>query len=318
MSEESATQTPQAVPQEQQQAAPPATQAAPPAPDARAAPSAEPAKPAEPAAEEAKPQAAAQARQPKSDKFVQALEREKALREQERRAKTAMAELQKREAEFKARMQSVGDPASDPIAYLEKLGVPFEKVVSSITQREPPKVEDKVRELETKLEQYKREQAEAARQAALEQQKADLEEFRRSAVEYVNRDAEKNELIAAFDAQEYVPQLIAQYARQYDKVLDVDEAAKLVRDDLEAVVEKVAATKWFQAKYQKVGAVHAPPATPAKEAVSSEPKREATTLSAGVTATAAAVEQAQQRPMTAAEAREKALEILRSHMNRSA
>lgn len=269
-----------------------------------AAPAPEPAKPPEP-------------RNPKSDRFVAAMEREKSLREVERRAKASVSELQRREAEYKARLAAAGDPSADPIAYLEKLGIPFEKVVSSITAREPPKVEDKVRELETRLETFKREQAEAAQRAAIEQQKADLEEFNRHVVSYVAKDTEKNELIGAFNATEYVPTFIQQYAQQYGKVLDVDEAARLVREDLEATVDRIAATKWFQAKYQKVGA-SAPQSNPAKAVVSGEAQKpEARTLTSGATASAAAVQQAAQAPMNEAERRAKALEAFQEVLKRS-
>ena len=61
----------------------------------------------------------------KSSDFVKAVEREKALREQERRAKAAVEELNRRDAEMKAKWANAGDPRTDPIAYLEKLGVPF-------------------------------------------------------------------------------------------------------------------------------------------------------------------------------------------------
>lgn len=269
-------------------------------------------------AAEPKPQVTAETKQPKSDKFMAALEREKAFRDQERKARAAVEDLQRRENEWKSRMAAAGDPNADPIAYLEKMGVPFDKVVSAITSREPPKVEDKVKELESKLEAFKREQAEAAKRQAREQADADLAEFNRQVVAYVNKDAEKHELITAFNAQEYVPQFISQYAQNYGKVLDVDEAAKLVNDDLASVVEKIAATKWFQAKYQKVGtAVNAPPpAAPAKAVVSGDPK-EARAIPSSATATAAAVEQARGGPMTPAEARAKAIEILEAHMRRA-
>lgn len=280
---------------------------------------ADPAKTEAPKADAVPPPAKpAESKAPKSDRFVAALEREKALREQERRAREAVASLEKREAEFKARMAAAGDPAADPIAYLEKLGIPFDKVVSSITSREPPKVEDKVKELETKLETYKREQAEAARRAAEEQARADLEEWQKSVVGYLQKDADKHELINAFAAHEYVPAFISQYAQQYGKILDVDEASRLVSEDLENVVSRVAETKWFKAKYQPIAAKAEapPPVTPAKAAVSGESKPEARALSSSATATATAVEQAK-RALTPAEARERALEILKAHMERA-
>lgn len=245
-----------------------------------------------------------------SGEVLDAMKREQQFRQQERKAKEALATLQKQEAEWKARMAAAGDPNADPVAYLEKLGVPFEKLVSTITSREPPKVEDQVKALEQKILDFQKQQAEAMERARREQEQADFEEFRRQAVAHVTRDTEKNELISAFNAQEYVPQLISEYAREYNKVLDVDEAAALVREDLEKVVEKIAATKWFQAKYQKA----APAAPPAKEVDSGE-KKDAMTLTASATASAAAVEQAKQ-PLTAEQARAAAIEILEAHRRR--
>lgn len=309
-------QTPAPVAPAQEQVTAPAPQVEAKA-EAAPAKAPEPAKVEEPKAEAAKPPPAPPKAEPRSAKFMAALEREKSLREQERRARSAAAELEKREAEFKSRLAAAGDPNADPVAYLERLGVPFDRVVKSITDREPPKVEDKVKELENKLEVYKREQAELARRAAAEQAKADYEEWQRQVVTYVQKESDKNELINAFQASEYVPQLISSYAQQYDKVLDVDEATQLVRDDLEKAVERIAATKWFQARYTKAQAETKPSPSPAKSASPGETKPESRTLSTSATATAAAVEQASRAPVSDSERRAKALEAFEAAMKRA-
>jgi hypothetical protein len=220
------------------------------------------------------------------EKISAAAVHEQALRRQEHAIREEAAKLQAARQEYE---QNKARIKTDPIAFLEAHGVPFNELVDTMVARQPPKPGDEVKALKAQFEAYQKAQSEEVARLRAEQQQRDLAEWQAQVVAHVDGQRDKYELIHAYGAAQAIPQLIAEYSQTQGKQLTFDEAAELVENQLQQQVERVLATKKAAALAKKS---EAPPANAPPPGDGSKPKADAQSLSNSATGSTAAMEAA--------------------------
>jgi hypothetical protein len=170
--------------------------------------------------------------------------------------KAQAADLERRAAAVREAEELTSLARSKPAELFRRLGVSPEEMANLILADGKPDPLSEAKRVRSEFEQYKQQQAEAQRQAQVAQQRQTLQQFERETVAFVAADPARWELIAASGSADAVVQRVVEHHRKYGEILDVDKAADEVERELEARVEKLAATKKWQSKAK-------PPAPPA-------------------------------------------------------
>ena len=156
-------------------------------------------------------------------KFEVLKRREKALREREQHVKE-FEKQQKQTEQDKELAQK------DPLAYLEKMGLTYEKLTDAMLGNEPSP-DSKVSEIEQRLQKFE----EAERQKALEVEQQKAQQQINEYTELLNKhidSSEKYELLKASKSHQLVVDTIIENYNQTQEELDWDVACDVVEDYL--------------------------------------------------------------------------------------
>lgn len=241
--------------------APPAPEPVTPAPAAAVAPT------------NGAPAAAAPVPEPKKEderfapRFAALARKEKGLVEKEKGLSEREKTLAEREAKL-AGYESLKDRAKkDPVSVMNELDMSYEQLTRMILNDGKPTDEDKVAELERKVEEERqariaKEKAEADRELAAQKEWVDRQFawYKDSIKRTVASAPDEYELIIANDAQDLVWSVTEEWFNETGEILPPAEAAKRVEAHLTAEAEKLLKTKKLSAKL----APQSPPAEQAK------------------------------------------------------
>jgi DNA-binding transcriptional MerR regulator len=188
-------------------------------------------------------------------KFSAIAKKEKALLERERSFK-------EKESAFNAYEKLKADVKADPIKYLESIGLSYADITDFIINSSTSPESAKVKELENKIDNFKKEQekAQADYQARLVENATT--QFKSNIADHIEKNKDKYESLAldTKDNTELVFQVISQYWEETGgnnggKTLDFDTACdyveKQIEKDLEERAERLAKTKKYGNKFQK-------------------------------------------------------------------
>jgi hypothetical protein len=188
------------------------------------------------------PKAEIQPEKPKEDddfahRMALLARKEKALTEKQREIKTLEDKIKKLE-----RMEQL--QKEDPDAFLTESGLTLDQLINSaLNKNKPETVEDKIAKLEKKL-QEKEEAEKAANLSKEEQAKKDKHEAARSQVmstieQVLEEKAEEFGLVKSLGEKDLVYAVMEQYWEAKGELLPVEDAAKLVEDELFNKVQSI-------------------------------------------------------------------------------
>lgn len=200
--------------------------------------------------------AAAQPAKPKASKEFAALARE---RQKLRAREQAIKGVEDRARAFDDLRSRL---TSDPLAVLEAFGIPEDAIIQRIVGRgKPPTSDERVAQLEARLEKEAKERQAAEQQRTIDNWKAGI-------VAHVQRAGERYDLVNALGMHDLVTETIVAYHRQYGEIVDADTAAAQVEQHLAGNLGK---SKKFGQRQ--------PVKQPATANGSANPKRPGNTLS---------------------------------------
>lgn len=198
-----------------------------------------------------------------------------ALAKKERIARMAQQTVRQKEQALAAREKAIADRErqwdeefkSSPLEAIKRRGYSYEDLVKAALNDGRFDPETEVRGVKTELQRFREEQAEKeqkAKQAQFEAQKKAEEEtvttFKKNIYDTIQKNKEKYELTALYDADGMVFDTIEEHYLRTSKagspkILTIDEACELVESYLEGEIERTAtSSKKFQSKYQAMKA----------------------------------------------------------------
>lgn len=207
--------------------------------------------------------------EPKEDpkfaaRFAALTRKEQAIRAQE--AKVKEAEAFRRTFEEDERLAK-----ENPLKWLEKRGHTYDKLTQLALNDGSKPADMQIQELREQIEREKREAAEAAAKEAEETAKAKTQEFLTGVGEFLDKHAEKYELLKNHDnGPELVLEVMHAHKAKHGRILSVDEACGFIEkhfeDELESRYSKINKIK------NKFGPqVAPPPADPLPQAKPQSP-----------------------------------------------
>lgn len=226
--------------------------------------------PAAPAAETVAPtQAAAPEATPQTE-TTQATEQPKAIetKKEERispklaRAKAEEAKakklLEQAEARFKAaeeKEKKLSRLKEAPLEILQELGTSFEDVANAVLKSGEPESEQQkairvAEEARQEVERLRREREEEIERIQNLQLQRAVEDFRFKISDTIKKNAEKFELVAAYEADNLVYDIVQEYFNKHNEILDPEKAAELAENFLEQRVERLVKTKKIQSRFK--------------------------------------------------------------------
>lgn len=188
---------------------------------------------------------------PAMERSWEAIKREdkrlKSLRDEIKAEREAIAkestqyrsELDKLRAEMKQRDEEF---ASDPFKYLEKRGVPFDKLAQraidggKISPEEV--IEKKTTSIKSELEQLKAQNKELREMFEAREQERHVNDYR-AQISKTLSDERFGLLTAYPNAQQLVLDKAIEYSQQHGRVLTPEESAAIVRDELRASLQQL-------------------------------------------------------------------------------
>lgn len=234
---------------------------------------------------------------PGGSAFAELTKRESKAVHREQAIKAKEAEFVKTQAAHEADLKELAEIRAlkdKPLKLLEKFGLSYDKITEAqLAAKDDPEtiVDRKLADMKKEQEKEKTAAQEAEKQQQQESYDAAIKALHDDAGEYVKGHPEECELTLLYDGGSLVAQTIQQhYAAtvEFDdagkmvkpgRMLSMSEAAKLVEAEYESMIEKVTATKKFQAKMKPPAAKAADPKAPAPKTLTNE-------LGAGATAAA--------------------------------
>lgn len=268
---------------------------------------AEPDKPAEPEAPQ-EPDKPDEPEEPPAEPRGQALA---ALARKERKIlerEAGLKALQEKADAFEAAMR---EAKSNPLRLLEAAGLSVAELTEYLVEGKPaePKPEDRIAQLEARIEAMQQGRAEQEQASLQAQQQKLLTDFQAQLGAHIEASAEKYPLVQRNDAAGVVLQVIQQHAAQTGRILANDEACLLVEQELSSIAGLPAGQASIATS--PAGPVEPPGSSGPQE----KPKAAPQTLSNDLTAAASGKED---RDLTDAEREANAIAILRrsSMLNR--
>lgn len=144
-----------------------------------------------------------------------------ALKKQEEKIANDLRQLEEMKSKIEAYENAKAKARQNPIEALQSLGIDFEYIQDWLINGEEQPVEDKVAQLERKLEAEK-----------LETQRLQVEGYKRALFEGIKAEPEKYELIQLHNAYEDVYELQVLWKETHKKDLTAEQAADLVEEEL--------------------------------------------------------------------------------------
>lgn len=226
----------------------------------------------QPAVESSAPEKPAEPGKPaKVDPRFSALARKEAQlfreREQLKAERAAVEQARQQVAAFEQARQQA---RLNPVAALEALGLSPVDVNEFILNGNKPTPSAEVQAVREELERYRAEQAEQAElaeRAATERLAAEraavLDNFRRDATAYVEKNPDRYPLTTIHNGATLVPKIVEQHFAKTQKLLTTAQAADLVEKHFERVADRVAKAREGRARPDTTKPVAAPsPAAP--------------------------------------------------------
>lgn len=183
---------------------------------------------------------------PQEDKFASRFaalsKKEKAILERERQIKAELEEIRS----FKKQRE---ESRKDPLSFLKQEGFELEDILhSALGSKQEPTVEDKIKQLQERLEQKEREEKEreeAKKKEGIEQAYAKLRTDIKSHIE-------TNEALELLRQEEgginTVVEVMEAWLQQHNELLPLEEACKKVEEYFEKEIEKFVKTKKLSTK----------------------------------------------------------------------
>ena len=197
-------------------------------PEGEPKPEKEPEKPAETAKEGEKAELdPTEPEEPTSRALATLARKERKLLEREKSVK----ELEQRAQAFE---RAMGEAKQNPLALLEAAGLSVADLTHYLVEGKPPepKPEDRIAQLEAKIEAMQRQRLEQEQAATQGERQRLLADFTAQLTTHVESNAEKYPLVKRNDAAGVVLQVIQQHAAETGRILSNDEACLLVEQEL--------------------------------------------------------------------------------------
>lgn len=179
-----------------------------------------------------------------------------ALSKKDKEIRLKQQELERRTEEFQQKQQQLEDQLlklkNNPIKVLtEDLGYSFEDLVDFATKEDLGEKDLKVKSMEEKIKELEQSFEEKLKEKELEtakrEQEQQIQQFQNHLNKHIVNNKENYELINLYGAEDQVFDVISQFANDYGKLPDIDEACKHVEEQLEerwkAEQEKFASSK---------------------------------------------------------------------------
>ncbi len=185
-------------------------------------------------------------------------------------------ELRRREAalkekEAKYQRYEALDPKADPLAYLEAGGVTYKELTDFILKNNKAPTTPRDRELEGKLAKLERELQEREARAAQAEQERAIENVKAEIDHFLRQNADTYELTALHGAGPVVFKVIEDTYQESGRILDYEEAAKLVETHFENEAKKLLSAKKFRQPPAPAGSVTPAPERTTETVSRSEP-----------------------------------------------
>jgi len=191
-------------------------------------------------AEEVKPK-----EDPFSKRFASLSKKEKALRQREQQVNARMAELEAKMAAMSApKAEPAKDPFDvqfkrDPLKALADAGMPYEKLTDLVLNNGKLPIEDQLRMMKEEFESKSKSEVEQLRKQIEEREQAQLKEreimavnnFKHSIDDFIKESPDYN-ILSDLGGAELVYEKIEEHYNQHGKVLEIKEAADLLKSDL--------------------------------------------------------------------------------------
>lgn len=205
-----------------------------------------------------------------NSRFAALAKRDRLVRLQAQKAKQLEAQIVDRERQIAERERKLSERDSEwdqefklsPLEALKKRGYSYADLTKAALNDGKFHPDVELREVRSEIEKLRQDQADKEKKAqesqTLSQQKAEqeaVENFKLGITDFLQKNNEKYELTALYDADDFVFQTIEEhYLRSKEagnpKVLSIDEACELVESYLEKEIERTAQkSKKFQSKY---------------------------------------------------------------------
>lgn len=173
--------------------------------------------------------------------------------------KAALAAEKESHGADKTKMQklvsAVAAAKENPMAVLQEAGITYDQLTKYILNDGKASPEDRIAELDQKIENERLERIRSEEARELAKQKADddyivgmIDEYRKETEAHISSDPAAYELILAYDAQNEVFSLIRDHFAATGKVLSPEDAAKQVEADLEKTIDELIKLGKVQAK----------------------------------------------------------------------
>lgn len=191
-------------------------------------------------------------------RFAALAKRDRQVRMGVQQAKAREAELSRREQLIAEREQSwESEFKQSPLEALKKRGYSYQDLTNAALNDGKFQPETEIKSVKDEISKLRQEQADKEKKsledAKTAQQQAESETitaFKDKIVDYVDKNAEKYELIKLYDSQELVFSAIEEHYNRTNKILSIDEACALTEGYIENEIDRTAReSKKFQSKY---------------------------------------------------------------------
>lgn len=186
-------------------------------------------------------------------KYAALARKERDLRQKENEIKRLQKEVEEAKNAVQPLLEKKKRAKDDPLGWLAEAELDYDSVTAAALKAPNPQ-ESKLKQMEEKLKELQAK--EEARQKEMEAAAAqkEIETFRGEIAQHIDANAEKYELVKAFDGQEIVYNVILEELARTGSILSFDDACELVENHLQDQVE--ANAKRLQ-QTKKVGSLFA-------------------------------------------------------------
>lgn len=184
-----------------------------------------------------------------AEQFARIQKKERQLREKERQYQERIRVLEQ-QAHIAQQLEA------DPMSVLSQKGWTLDKLLERVATGETPKptVEDKVSELQKKLDQLEAAKKEAEEYARAAQEKKVIAEYKNQIKTVVDSNASQFEAIKALDAYETVFALAEERFQETGEIPKIEAIATEVEKYLEAQLQKAFELQKFKSRFEPAAA----------------------------------------------------------------
>lgn len=177
------------------------------------------------------------------------------------RVKSEEARIRKIQEQAEARLKAAEEKEKklsrlkeSPLEVLQELGTSFEDIANAVLKTGEPESEQQkamrvAEEARQEVERLRREREEEIERIQNLQLQRAVEDFRFRISDTIKKNTDKFELVAAYEADNLVYDIVQEYFNKHNEILDPEKAAELAESFLEKRVERLVKTKKIQSRF---------------------------------------------------------------------